>query len=58
MYKGDVDMTSEDMLVKLDEMIGHAVRQAISDPIHASDWVEIRVSLQDAATRIKQLREK
>lgn len=45
-------MTKDQIKKQLEEMIAHAVFQAVSDPINADEWTAFRTCLQDAENHL------
>jgi hypothetical protein len=48
-------MTTDQIKKNLEEMIAHAVFQAVSDPINADMWTAFRTSLQDAENQLQSM---
>jgi len=48
-------MTKDQIKKQLEEMIAHAVYQAISDPINADAWTAFRTCLQDADSQLSSM---
>ena len=48
-------MTTDQIKKQLEEMIAHAVYQAISDPINSDMWTAFRTSLQDAENQLANM---
>lgn len=46
-------MTKDQIKKQLEEMIAHAVYQAVSDPINADAWTSFRTCLQDAENQLE-----
>ncbi|SEQ24136.1 MULTISPECIES: hypothetical protein [Butyrivibrio] len=48
-------MQKEEFRKHLDQLIAQSVMNQSSDPMHRSDWIKIRESLQDALNALNEL---